>query len=68
MPTGRITDSQNKLEKFAEALDKARKMQQEWITYGLDFVDLYVRDADGDWLTNWGEAERSEVAGTGKDE
>ncbi|AFZ25957.1 hypothetical protein Cylst_3842 [Cylindrospermum stagnale PCC 7417] len=42
---------------FAEALAAARKMQQEWLNYGLDFVHLYVEDVDGDWLENWGSDE-----------
>ncbi len=32
-------------------------MQQQWLTYGIDFVHLYVEDVDGDWLENWGKDE-----------
>jgi hypothetical protein len=50
--------SNNQVEdRFAEALATARKMQQDWLTYGLDFVRLYVEDVDGDWLETWGEDE-----------
>jgi hypothetical protein len=48
------TNTSEQLDKFAESLEAARKMQQEWLTYGLDFVHLYVEDVDGDWLENWG--------------
>lgn len=48
--------SDNQVEdRLAEALATARKMQQDWLTYGLDFVRLYVEDVDGDWLDTWGE-------------
>lgn len=50
--------SDNQVEdRLAEALATARKMQQDWLTYGLDFVRLYVEDVDGDWLDTWGEDE-----------
>jgi len=41
------------LDKFTQALATARKMQQDWLTYGLDFVHIYVEDVDGDWLETW---------------
>lgn len=50
------THSHSQVEdRFAEALATARKMQQDWLSYGLDFVHLYVEDVDGDWLETWGE-------------
>lgn len=61
MAIDRQTSGQYKLEKFSEALEAARKMQQEWMTYGLDFVDRYVEDIEGDWLDNWGEDEEVAV-------
>lgn len=48
------TNSNIQIDKFAEALAAARKMQQEWLNFGLDFVHLYVEDVNGDWLENWG--------------
>jgi hypothetical protein len=54
MPNQRETPSCNsQLDKFSEALATARKMQQDWLTYGLDFVHIYVEDVDGDWLETW---------------
>ncbi len=49
--------SQDRFEKFSEALVEARRMQQDWMTHGLDFVHLYIEDVEGDWLERWGEDE-----------
>jgi hypothetical protein len=62
MVSEKQNSSQDKLEKFSEALAKARKMQDDWMTHGLDFVDLYVEDVDGDWLERWGEDEKELVS------
>jgi len=48
---------ENNLHKVWEELEAARKMQDEWMNYGVDFVDLYVEDAGGDWLEKWGKCE-----------
>jgi len=47
----------NQVDTFAEALATARQMQQNWLTYGVDFVNFYVEDVDGDWLETWGNDE-----------
>ncbi|WP_373527012.1 hypothetical protein [Nostoc sp.] len=47
----------NQVDTFAEALATARQMQQNWLTYGVDFVNFYVDDVDGDWLETWGNDE-----------
>ncbi|MDR9405377.1 MAG: DUF1822 family protein [Halothece sp. Uz-M2-17] len=43
--------------KFREktGLEGARQIQQDWLEHGLDFVDLYIDDVEGDWLETWGE-------------
>jgi dsRNA-specific ribonuclease len=51
---------QDNLVKVLEKLEAARKMQDGWMNRGLDFVDLYVEDAGGDWLEKWGKAESLE--------
>ena len=43
-----------KLAEFRQALAAARKLQQDWITYGVESVDHYVEDIDGDWWETWG--------------
>ncbi len=44
---------ENNLQKVLEELEAARKMQDDWINHGVDFVDLYLEDAGGDWLEKW---------------
>lgn len=48
---------ENNLQKVWEELEAARKIQDDWMNYGVDFVDLYVEDAGGDWLEKWGKCE-----------
>lgn len=61
MVTEKTPSSQNKLDDFLEALEEARKMQNDWIQHGIDFVHLYIEDVDGDWLEKWGEDDDLEV-------
>lgn len=51
---------QENFQKVLEKLEAARKMQDGWMDRGLDFVDLYVEDAGGDWLEKWGKTEKLE--------
>lgn len=44
---------ESNLQKVFEELEAARKMQDDWMHQGVDFVDLYVEDAGGDWLEKW---------------
>jgi hypothetical protein len=46
---------QEKLAKFIQHLEESRQLQQDWMNYGLECVDIYVEDVDGDWLERWGE-------------
>jgi hypothetical protein len=46
-------NSITQVDEFAEILAAARRMQQDWLEYGVNYVHLYVEDADGDWLENW---------------
>ena len=50
-------NSITQVDEFAEILSAARRMQQDWLEHGLNYVHLYVEDADGDWLENWGDDE-----------
>jgi hypothetical protein len=59
MANKRETHCNNQVDTFAEALATARQMQQNWLTYGVDFVNFYVEDVDGDWLETWGNDEIS---------
>jgi len=60
MVTKQQNYSHDDLGAFSEALEKSRKMQQDWLTHGLDFVNLYIEDIEGDWLDRW---EDDEVTG-----
>ncbi|MCC3408206.1 MAG: hypothetical protein JGK17_21975 [Microcoleus sp. PH2017_10_PVI_O_A] len=48
---------ESNLQKVFDELEAARKMQDDWMHHGLDFVDLYVEDAGGDWLEKWAKCE-----------
>lgn len=50
-------NSITEVDEFAELLAAARRMQQDWLEYGVNYVHLYVEDADGDWLETWGDDE-----------
>ncbi|MBD2354045.1 hypothetical protein H6G41_05315 [Tolypothrix sp. FACHB-123] len=54
----RSLEPQERLEKFLEHLAAARELQRNWMTYGLDYVDKYVEDVDGDWWEKWEEEEQ----------
>jgi hypothetical protein len=59
MVKNKPTNRQERLEKFIRHLEEARKLQDDFLKYGLDCVDLYVEDIDGDWLERWGEDEQT---------
>jgi hypothetical protein len=46
-----------RLEKVWQSLQAAQKLQSDRLTVGLDHVNLYVEDVEGDWLERWGEDE-----------
>lgn len=50
-------NSITQVDEFAEILAAARRMQQDWLEHGINYVHLYVEDADGDWLDTWGDDE-----------
>lgn len=52
-------NSITQVDEFAEILAAARRMQQDWLEHGLNFVHLYVEDVEGDWLETWGDDELS---------
>jgi len=54
------TNSSAQVDKFTEALASARRMQQDWLQYGINFLHIYVDDVEGNWLENWGSDEISD--------
>ena len=51
------TTVEKNLQKVLDKLESARRMQDDWMKNGLNFVDLYVDNTGGDWLSKWGEPE-----------
>jgi hypothetical protein len=50
-----ILSQSKKVDSALETLRANRRYQQDKLTLGLDRVDRYVEDIDGDWLDNWTE-------------
>jgi hypothetical protein len=42
-----------KVDSALETLKASRKFQRDKLTHGLNRVDLYVDDVEGDWLEKW---------------
>jgi dsRNA-specific ribonuclease len=55
------TTVEKSLQKVLEKLESSRKMQDDWMKNGINFVDLYVDDAGGDWLEEWGKVEAADL-------
>lgn len=55
------TSTQNNLDNFNQALLQASQMQKDWLQYGVNFVDLYVDDIEGDWLETFAEEEQGKL-------
>ena len=47
------TDYEERLEKFFQAVEEAQRFQDDLLKYGLEAVNLYVEDVEGDWLEKW---------------
>jgi hypothetical protein len=45
--------SQKKVDRALETLRANRRYQQDKLTLGLDRVERYVEDVEGDWLDDW---------------
>lgn len=57
MFTERPNCNQEKTSKVLTAVEKAQKLQDDRIKFGLDHVNLYVEDVEEDWLDTWDEDE-----------
>jgi Protein of unknown function (DUF1822) len=55
----RTNYNQDKVSKVLAAVEKAQKLQDDRIKFGLDHVNLYVEDVEGDWLETWDDDEES---------
>jgi hypothetical protein len=50
-----ILKRSEKVSNALETLKANRRFSQDKVSYGLDRVDRYVEDVEGDWLENWSE-------------
>jgi hypothetical protein len=58
-----ILSQSEKVDRALETLKANRRYQQDQLTLGLDRVDRYVEDVEGDWLDDWtDEAGENEVS------
>lgn len=42
-------------EKLIKAVKEAQKLQDDRIKHGLNHVDLYINNVEGNWLETWEE-------------
>lgn len=52
-----ILSKEDRWETVWQALQAAQQLQKDRLTFGIDHVNMYVEDVDGDWLERWGEDE-----------
>lgn len=55
MGTAANTPSQDRVAKAIQSLRAAQKLQEDRLNFGIDHVNFYVEDVEGDWLERWGE-------------
>lgn len=55
--TSTTLSNQERLEKVFQALQAAQQLQEDRLTWGINHINLYVENVDGDWLERWGEDE-----------
>jgi hypothetical protein len=48
-----ILSQNKKVDRALETLKANRRYQQDKLTLGLDRVERYVEDVEGDWLDDW---------------
>jgi hypothetical protein len=48
-----ILSQSKKVDSALETLKANRRYQQDKLTLGLDRVERYVEDVEGDWLDDW---------------
>jgi hypothetical protein len=58
MANHKETNSYNsQVDELKEVLATARRMQQDWLKYGVNYVHLYIEDVDSNWLEEWRDEE-----------
>ena len=59
MGTAANTPSQDRVAKALQSLRAAQKLQEDRLNFGVDHINFYVEDVEGDWLERWGEDENT---------
>ncbi len=59
--TSTTLSDKERLEKVWQAFQAAQQLQEDRLAWGINHVNLYVENVDGDWLENWGEEEEEEL-------
>ncbi len=54
MGTVTNTPRQDRVAKALQSLRAAQKLQDDRLNFGIDHINLYVEDVEGDWLERWG--------------
>jgi len=60
--TGKTLSNKEGLEKVWQAFQAAQQLQEDRLTWGINHVNLYVENVDGDWLEKWGEEGEEELS------
>ncbi len=60
--TSTTLSNKERLEKVWQAFQAVQQLQEDRLAWGINHVNLYVENVDGDWLENWGEDEEDELA------
>jgi hypothetical protein len=55
MTTSIPVPTKERFEEIWQALQAVEQLQADRLKWGLNHVDLYVENIDGDWLERWGE-------------
>ena len=59
MVTAANTPSQDRVAKALQSLRAAQKLQEDRLNFGIDHINFYVEDVEGDWLERWREDENT---------
>ena len=59
MGTAANTPRQVRVAKALQSLRAAQKLQEDRLNFGIDHINFYVEDVEGDWLERWREDENT---------
>ncbi len=53
--------TEHRLQRALKALELEKTIQRDWLEHGIDFVNLYIEDVEGNWLDSWDEEEDNNI-------